>query len=422
MPFFPCAHAGHPLWQHAVKQVAVQLRAQISMQKLNGQPCLGVVYVSAAYADHATDIMSMLATALPEVQHWVGSAGHSVLAGDMDYGRTGAVAAMLPYIDRCDYEVFSGAGPWQGHLTPHTLLVHGDASSSRMAMHVQEVCQSMQAAVAVGGLCDLQQQHAQWSWGAKASGSIPASIGGGGVQVGGLSGLALTQQVACMAIGMHGCKPIGSHCTVTAVDRDVILSLDGQPALAVLFPQVDWGAVLTQHDPHNDAVWNQLQHTLLAWMPSDAAVMNNALPPQARVVRVVGVDPLRQGVVVDGLPQVATTLVRCQPDAQAARAEIRRACAQLWEALTAAHVHTDAGASSGQPEGRSICGAVYIRNRQRHEMARSMQVDSELQLIRHALGPVPLLGFTSSLEIEGGKLQYLSAQLLIFTQPLAPFT
>ena len=422
MPFFPCAHAGHPLWPHAVKQVIVQLRAQISMQKLDGQPCLGVVYVSASYADHAADIMSMLSGALPEVQHWVGSAGHSVLSGDMDYGHTGAIAAMLPYIARADYEVFSGAGPWQGRLRPHTMLVHGDASSSRMAQHVQDFCRSMDAAVAVGGLCDLQQQHAQWSWGAKAVGSMPASIGGGGVQVGGLSGLALTQQVACMAVGMHGCKPVGSSCTVTAVDRDVILSLDGQPALAALFPQADWEAVLTQHDPHHDAVWNQLQHTLLAWMPSGSVSISKTLPPQARVVRVIGVDPMRQGIVVDGLPQVGTTLVRCQHDAQAARVEMRRACAQLWEVLTAAHVHTEDGAVAAPHAARSICGAVYIRNRQRHDMARSMQVDSELQLIRHALGPVPLLGFTSSLEIEGGKLQHLSAQLLVFTQPLAFFT
>lgn len=422
MPFFPCAHAGHPLWQHAVKQVIVQLRAQISMQHLDGQPCLGVVYVSAAYADHATAIMSMLSVALPEVQHWVGSAGHSVLSGDMDYGHTGAVAAMLPYIDRADYDVFSGAGPLQSKFTPHTLLLHGDASNSRMAQHVQDVCQSMQAQVAVGGLCDLQQQHAQWAWGAKAMGSMPSSIGGGGVQVGGLSGLALNEQVACMAVGMHGCKPIGSRYQVTQVEGDAIVSLDGQPVLPTLFPQVDWAAVLTQHDPSNDAAWNQLQQTLLAWMPSDTVPIGTSLPPQARVVRITGADPRHQGIVVDGLPQVGTTLVRCQHDAQAARTEMRRACAQVWEALTAAHVHTEGNAGGSSLAGRSICGAVYIRSRQRHEIARSMQVDSELQLIRHALGPVPLLGFTSSLEIEGGKLQHLSAQLLVFTQPLPSLT
>jgi hypothetical protein len=68
--------------------------------------------------------------------------------------------------------------------------------------------------------------------------------------------------------------------------------------------------------------------------------------------------------------------------------------------------------------GRSICGAVYIRNQRRHAPARLPQVDAELQLIRHALGPIPLLGFTSSYEIDAGQLQDMSAQLLVFTQPL----
>jgi hypothetical protein len=49
-------------------------------------------------------------------------------------------------------------------------------------------------------------------------------------------------------------------------------------------------------------------------------------------------------------------------------------------------------------------------------------VDAELQLIRHALGPVPLLGFTSTYEVDGTALQQMSAQLLVFTQPLQALT
>lgn len=106
MPFFPCAHAGHPLWPHAVRQVVVQLGAQISMQNLKAPANLGLVYLSASYAEHASDIVGMLSKALPEVQHWVGCAAHSVLAGDMDYGHAGAIAVMLPYLQAQDYQVF----------------------------------------------------------------------------------------------------------------------------------------------------------------------------------------------------------------------------------------------------------------------------------------------------------------------------
>ena len=51
-------------------------------------------------------------------------------------------------------------------------------------------------------------------------------------------------------------------------------------------------------------------------------------------------------------------------------------------------------------------------------MARMPQADAELQLIRQVLGPIPLLGWTTSCEIDAGQLQHLSAQLLVFTQPL----
>ena len=51
MPFFPCAHAGHPLWQHATRQVIVQLQAQISMQPPTVRHGLGLVYVSALSPD-----------------------------------------------------------------------------------------------------------------------------------------------------------------------------------------------------------------------------------------------------------------------------------------------------------------------------------------------------------------------------------
>lgn len=422
MPFFPCAHAGHTVWQHAVQQVVAQLHAQISMQKLEGQCPLGVVYVSAVYADHARSIVGLLSQALPQVQHWVGSAAHAVLAGDMDYGQSGALAVMLPRLAVRDYHVFSGVIPWQSDaLVPHTVLVHGDAASSQRMADLQRLQAQQPQARWVGGICDLKGQHAQWSWGAGDAQHAPVSIGGGGVQVGGLSGVAFGEAAECLVVGMQGCKPTGPSRTITSVDGDVVLELDGQSALDVFFSNVNWGEELTQPNPNADAIWNKVQQTMIAMSAAGDYAQGACIAAESRVMRVAGIDLLRQGVVVQGVPKLGETMTPCQADEQAMRTDMRRACAQLWELLTSAAVSplTDASAA---PVGRSICGAIYIRNQRREATSPSPRVDAELQLIRHALGPIPLLGFSTSLEVDGGQLQDMSAQLLVFTQPLQALT
>ena len=419
MPFFPCAHAANPLWQHAVQQVVAQLRVQIQLQQLAQPTRLGVVYVSAIYAAHARDIVATLAQELPDVQHWVGSAAHAVLAGDMDYGHSGAVAVMLLAVGVQDYQVFSGVMPWRtGAWAPQFALVQGDASSPTLVQEIQALRQQMPGAHVVGGLCDLHHQHAQWSWGANVAGGMPLSIGGGGVQVGGFSGVAFSADVACLAVGMQGCKPTGKAHTITQVDGDVVLALDGRPALEVFFYDVNWGDVLAQRAPDADAIWQKLQSAMMAMSAPGRYASGACLAADARVMRVMGIDPLRQGVLLQGMPTLGHTLTMCQPDEQALRADMRRACAELWESLTISPAYAAAEPDAAPPLGRSICGAIYMRNQQRHAVERFPRVDAELQWIRHALGPVPLLGFASAYEIDAGELQYLSAQLLVFTQPL----
>ena len=419
LPFFPCAHAGHPLWQHAVKQVTVQLHAQISMQKLDGLPCMGVVYISASYAQHAGDIVAMLSKALPDVQHWVGCAGHSVLAGDMDYGHAGALAVMLPYLEAHDYQVFSGLAPWrEQRFSAHSALIHGDASSPGIARQVQDLKKQVRSAACMGALCDLQEQHTQWAWGGKTAVDMPRSIGGGGVQVGGLSGVLFAEHVDCLSVSMQGCKPVGPACTITRVDGDVLLELDGRPALDVFFSDVPWADIWAQMNPSVDAIWHKIQSTWMAMTPPGSYSSPSCLATDSRVLGVVGIDPLRQGIVLNGLPVEGCSLVQCQHDEQTARTDMRRACAEVWESLTASLAHASLDVEGPAPAGRSICGAIYIRNLHRQPLSRTPQIDAELQLIRHALGPVPLLGFSSSCEIDAGALQHWSAQLLVFTRPL----
>lgn len=415
MPFFPCAHAGHPLWKLAVKQVVVQLGAQINMQKLQNAPCLGVVYISASYADYAADVVAMLSQALPQVQHWVGCAGHSVLAGDMDYGHAGGIAAMLLYMPAQNYLVFSGLAPKVAEdFVPHFALVHGDASPANHRSGLDALMQQLQCRQMVGGMSDLQTQHAQWAWGRSVAGSMPASIGGGGVQIGGLSGVAFAADADCLSVGMQACRPQGGSYIITKMDGDVVLELDGKIALEVIGSHIKRPIACDTPQP----IRNQQVPSLVAIAPPDSQIHGSCIPPHARVLRVASIDTQRQGIVLHGKARQGDALTVCEHDTHAAQLDVRRACAQIWDALTCGVAQMSTDGDTFAPAGRSICGAIYIRNRGRQSLPQAAQVDTELQIIRHALGPVPLLGFTSTYEVEGDDLQHLSAQLLVFTQPL----
>lgn len=419
MHFFPCAHAGHPLWQHATKQVVVQLSAQINIQQLQDAPCLGVVYLSTSYAPQAADVVSMLSQALPQVQHWVGCTGHAVIAGDMDYGDTGSIAVMLLYIPAQQYRVFSGIAPQLSDgFVGQCALVHGDAASGLHSQHLGALMQQLQCPHMVGGLNAWPTQHAQWAWGDHVVGQTPASMGGGGVQTGGFSGVAFGAGVECLTVSMQACRPQGSSHVITKMEGDIVLELDGKCALEVMRSSVagEMACALAQEAADTPSA------PLVAIAPAGSEVHSACIAPYARVLRVVGVDAQRQGIVLQGHVQQGQALTLCAYDEHAARGDTRRACAQVWETLTCDVVSKAVQGDAAAATAHSICGAIYIRNRARQSVPSTPQVDAELQLIRHALGPVPLLGFTSSHEVDGAELQHLSAQLLVFTQPLAPLS
>jgi small ligand-binding sensory domain FIST len=132
---------------------------------------------------------------------------------------------------------------------------------------------------------------------------------------------------------------------------------------------------------------------------------------------------LRQGVAVAENLEPGMLLTFCRRDVQAARADLVRVCAEIREELEpetlsieAIHALSDNPLPTLPAAGPRIAGAVYVSCTGRggpHFGGPS----AELQIIRHALGDVPLVGFFAAGEIARNQLYGYTGVLTVFTTP-----
>ena len=144
---------------------------------------------------------------------------------------------------------------------------------------------------------------------------------------------------------------------------------------------------------------------------SAARPRHSAFGADVRVRHLVGLDPARHGVAVADVVQPGMALAFCQRDVEAARRDLTRICAEIRDELAPASEAAGAGADEAPAP---IRGALYFSCVGRggpHFGAPS----AELQLIRHALGDVPLAGFFAAGEIAHRQLYGYTGVLTVFT-------
>jgi small ligand-binding sensory domain FIST len=145
------------------------------------------------------------------------------------------------------------------------------------------------------------------------------------------------------------------------------------------------------------------------------------LGSDVRVRHIIGLDPNRQGVAIAENVEPGMRLSFCRRDVQAARADLVRVCAEIREELEPEMLSIEAiNALSDDPfptlpqPGKRMTGAVYVSCTGRggpHFGGPS----AEMQIIRHALGDVPLVGFFAAGEIARHHLYGYTGVLTVFT-------
>jgi len=199
----------------------------------------------------------------------------------------------------------------------------------------------------------------------------------------------------------------------------VVNQLDGEPALDVLLRELK--VSLAQPEQALKAVRATLVGLLQRQDRGDAVAVARTgnFGSDVLVRHIIGLDTARGGVAVSDQVEDGMQLAFCQRNVQAARSDLMRVCAEIREELEPEELPVAELTAQAAPAGvaaqaaRRIVGAVYVSCSGRggpHFGGPS----AELQIVRRALGDVPLVGFFAAGEIARNHLYGYTGVLTVF--------
>jgi len=414
MKLFPFGHATHPQWQMAAGLVLAQLRAQMALPEYAHAPTLGLLYITDHYAAQAQEILDHVSAELREVTDWSGTVGVGIASSNVEYFDEPALAVMLLNVPSDQYRVFSGVAPLPATFLPHTALVHADAATPDVSELIAEMADRTATGYLFGGLASSRSEVVQFAVG--GNGNLGGHGKAGGVFSGGLSGVAFGEGVNLVSRVTQGCQPVGAARSITRCEGNLVKELDGEPALDILLDDLR----VSLDEPQ--AAMAALRGTLagLSQATEDVVSRTGNFGADVVVRHIIGIDPQRNGVALASKVEEGMRLAFCQRNVEAARADLVRICAEIREelepeelplAVATALAASDALAAPS-PE-RRIAGAIYVSCAGRggpHFGGPS----AELQIVRRALGEVPLVGFFAGGEIARGHLYGYTGVLTVF--------
>ena len=422
MPPFIIGHATHPDAHMALALAAAQLDAQRAAQADAAPATLGLMYLTSAYAPQADSLLAEAQQRWPGVL-WAGCVGVGVLAGAVEYFDEPALVLMLAALPAGSFQIFNGRQSLADGLRTHTALVHADPNTPELDALVAELAERTTTGYLFGGLSSGMS-------GDPASNASQPAHWADGVFSGGLSGVAFGPEVHLVSRVTQGCQPVGPARRITAADRNLVLTLDNQPALGLLLADLN----LSLDKPQQALAG--LRSTLAGLTDGRDEVLSRGgqFGADTRVRHLIGIDPGRHGVAVAEQLQTGQQLSFCRRDMAAARRDLVRICAEIREELDiAAEAASPAGAepdaeppgvaASAQPDmppaqqgqraAARVAGAIYVSCSGRggpHFGAPS----AEAQILQHALGDVPLVGFFAAGEIARHHLYGYTGVLTVF--------
>ena len=388
---FVQAHAAHADWRVALADCQKQLQTQIAAraaQQGDATPfTLGWCYLSDYYAPDAEAVLDELRLCFPGVA-WVGTVGVGVAASGVEYFNEPALVLMIAPLPRKSFQLFSGQQPLpaaSSGFVAHTALVHAEGSTPDLQELLHELSTRTATGYLFGGLSSARNR--------------PLHLADG-VLTGGLSGVAFGPEVALISRVTQGCQPIGPVRTITEAERNFAISLEGQPALDCALQDLG-----LDPDSSDDELAQALSTTLVGLITAaeDVPTRPGQFGADTVVRHLVGVDRQHRVLAIAEQLEPGMRLAFCSRSAQAAQLDLVRIATEIRDEV-------ESGAAP------HMAGALYVSCSGRggpHFGARH----AELQMVRKALGAVPLVGFFAGGEIARRHLYGYTGVLTVFTTP-----
>lgn len=374
MPSFTMAHAAGGDWAQLAKSCADQLISKGGTE--GGQANLGFLYATDLLADDLGSILTFLRERT-RIDAWVGSVGIGICATGREYHDEPAIAVMtaalpqgsfrlLPEIDdNADLAALAGAETLAG-FTPGLGIVHGDPRDP----NTSEI---------LGMLADAQSCFLV---GALASSRDAYGMIAGRVMDAGLSGVMLSADVP-VAVGLsQGCSPIGPMHTVSKSEDNVLIEIDGEPALDVLLADID--------PPLGEDLDESLADVHVA-VPVEGSDTGDYM-----VRNLMGASPEQGWIAIGETAEPGDPVMFCRRDEASARLDMKRMLSDLKRR------------ANGTPKA-----GIYFSC-----IARGPNLfgpgTSELAMIHEEFGDFPLVGFFGNGEISHDRLYGYTGVLTLF--------
>jgi small ligand-binding sensory domain FIST len=379
---FIVAHATHHDAHMALALAAAQIDGQRAQRPQPYAASLGLVYLTDALAGQADAVLAELQQRWPGV-HWAGAMGAGVMVSGVEYMSEPALVLMLCDLPEGSFQVFNGRTPLASH-NAHCALVHADPSTPDLDDLITELADRTHSGYLFGGLSASLKRCCHLA---------------DGVFDGGLSGVAFAPPVSLISRVTQGCQPLGPVRRITSANHNLVVTLDDQPALPLLLDAL--GVSLD----HPQRAMAALRRTLvgLTDVDDDALARGGQFGVDTRVRHLIGIDPANEGIAIADHAEPGQQLAFCRRDVTAARRDLVRICAEIREEL----------AGDGDTPARQIAGAIYVSCSGRGG-PHFGSASAEAQIVQHALGDVPLVGFFAAGEIAHRHLYGYTGVLTVF--------
>lgn len=368
---FRLAHATGAEPHELVRRCLAQLRP------LPEHANLGFIYASDALARELETLLRLLKQGTG-VQTWVGSVGVAVCVTGREYYDQPVLAVMVGRLPPEDMRLIPSltAGSedfcarhhtWLQAEQPHFGVVHADPSNPASPLLLENLAQGS-GAFLVGGVTSSQSENLQVA---------------GGLTQGGVSGVLFNNRVQVLTGHTQGCTPIGPKHRITRVTRNILIELDGRPALDVF--KEDIGEVLAKD-------LERVAGYIFAGLPIPGSDTGDYL-----VRNLLGIDTGQKLLAVGEHLTPQGEIMFCRRDGNTAREDMLRMLRRLKR----------------QAAGRPIHAGLYYSclGRGRYQFGENSE---ELKMIAAELGGFPLVGFFANGEIFHGRLYGYTGVLTLF--------